>query len=276
MRNPSCHRCITSVTLCAALATGCPVPFAQTLPSPDPGSTSPAAIQAPTPSVAPLQIQPTPEQLGDSMLAQKRYQAAIGAYKNVVSPSADTWNKLGIAYQMMFNLDDAERCYERSLKLNPRNARVLNNLASVYDAQKELSSAERYYRKALRLEPKAPMILRNLGTNQMAQHKYKKGWDLYKAALALDPEIFGESGSPRVDNPASVEERGAMNYYMAKGCVRAGQNDRAIVYLRMALNEGYTNPKKIQADSEFAVLHGTPAFEQLLAAQSEPKAAGKL
>jgi tetratricopeptide (TPR) repeat protein len=210
------------------------------------------------------------------MLAQKRYQAAIGAYKNVVSPSADTWNKLGIAYQMMFNLDDAERCYERSLKLNPRNARVLNNLASVYDAQKELSSAERYYRKALRLEPKAPMILRNLGTNQMAQHKYKKGWDLYKAALALDPEIFGESGSPRVDNPASVEERGAMNYYMAKGCVRAGQNDRAIVYLRMALNEGYTNPKKIQADSEFAVLHGTPAFEQLLAAQSEPKAAGKL
>ena len=276
MRRTSCSRCLTSVTLSAALATGCPASFAQTLPAADPGSTSPAAIQTPSASATPSQIQPTPEQLGDSMLAQKRYQAAIGAYKNVVSPSADTWNKLGIAYQMMFNLDDAERCYERSLKLNPRNARVLNNLASVYDAQKELSSAERYYRKALRLEPKAPMILRNLGTNQMAQHKYKKGWDLYKAALALDPEIFGESGSPRVDNPASVEERGAMKYYMAKGCVRAGQNDRAIVYLRMALNEGYTNPKKIQADSEFAVLHGTPAFEQLLAAQSEPKAAGKL
>jgi hypothetical protein len=35
----------------------------------------------------------------------------------------------------------------------------------------------------------------------------------------------------------------------------------------MALNEGYTNPKKIEADGEFASLRGIPAFEQLLAAQ---------
>jgi hypothetical protein len=55
---------------------------------------------------------------------------------------------------------------------------------------------------------------------------------------------------------------------MAKGCVRAGMNDRAIDYLRMALNEGFTSPKKIIADAEFAGLRGMPAFEQLLAAQS--------
>jgi hypothetical protein len=58
-----------------------------------------------------------------------------------------------------------------------------------------------------------------------------------------------------------------MNYYMAKGCVRAGQNERAIEFLRMALNEGFTNPKKIIADSEFAGLRGIPAFEQLIADQ---------
>lgn len=278
MRRPSCPRCFTAVCLCAALVTGCPASFAQTpAPLPDQVTPSPAAIQAPASSaITPAAIQPTPEQLGDSMLAQRRYQAAIEAYKNVANPSADDWNKMGISYQMMYNLDDALRCYERSLKLNPRNSRVLNNLASVYDAQKDLSAAERYYRKALRLEPRAPMILRNLGTNLLAQHKYKKGWELYQAALAIDPNVFGDSASPHVDNPASVQERGAMNYFMAKGCVRAGQNDRAIEYLRMALNEGYTNPKKIQADNEFAVLRGTPAFEQLLASQNTPKAAGKL
>jgi hypothetical protein len=62
-----------------------------------------------------------------------------------------------------------------------------------------------------------------------------------------------------------------MNYYMAKGCVRAGQNDRAIEYLRMALNEGFTTPKKIIADAEFAALRGLPAFQQLLAAQGSPQ-----
>jgi hypothetical protein len=46
-------------------------------------------------------------------------------------------------------------------------------------------------------------------------------------------------------------------------------NDCAIDYLRMALNEGFTSPKKIEADSEFAGLHGTPAFQQLLAEQKE-------
>ena len=35
----------------------------------------------------------------------------------------------------------------------------------------------------------------------------------------------------------------------------------------MALNEGFTNPKKIIADAEFAGLRGIPAFEQLLADQ---------
>jgi len=35
----------------------------------------------------------------------------------------------------------------------------------------------------------------------------------------------------------------------------------------MALNEGFTSPKKIIADNEFAGLRGLPAFEQLLAAQ---------
>ena len=58
-----------------------------------------------------------------------------------------------------------------------------------------------------------------------------------------------------------------MNYYMARGCVNAGLNDCAIDHLRRALNEGFTDEKKIAADSEFAGLRGSPAFQQLLADQ---------
>jgi hypothetical protein len=72
-----------------------------------------------------------------------------------------------------------------------------------------------------------------------------------------------------VQNPTSLQDRGAMNYYMARGCMRIGLNDCAIDYLRIALNEGYTNPKKLAADADFAGLKGLPAFEQLIAAQRE-------
>jgi Tfp pilus assembly protein PilF len=176
---------------------------------------------------------------------------------------------MGIAYQMLFNLQDAIRCYEESLKLDSKNANVLNNLGTVYDSQKEYKAAVRMYHKALKIEPKSALVLKNLGTDLLAQRQYKKGWEAYKTALAIDPEIFDHNNGPRVENPSSVQNRGAMNYYMAKGCVRAGENDRAIQYLRMALNEGFTNPKKIEADVEFAGLLGTPAFMQLMAEQQK-------
>jgi tetratricopeptide (TPR) repeat protein len=223
--------------------------------------TSPASAPTPLPVL-------TPEQLGDTLLAHQRYQAAIEAYRKGPRDSANLWNKMGIAYQLMFNLDEATRCYEKSLKIDPKNSVVLNNLGTIYDSQKLYPSAEKMYHKALKYDNKSALIYKNLGTNLLTQHKYKKGWEDYQAALALDPEVFQHSASPRVENPASVEDRGAMNYYMAKGCVRAGMNDQAIEYLRMALNEGFTNPKKIMADSEFAGLRDIPAFRQLMASQA--------
>ena len=216
-------------------------------------------------------IPPTPEQVGDALMTHPRYQAAIEAYQTAGGRSATAMNKMGIAYQMMFDLEDAVRCYRASLKLDPHNPHVYNNLGTVYDGLRQYRNAERMYRKALKLEPGSSLILKNLGSDQLAQHKYKQGWESYKAALALDPNIFRENSSTiSVTNPGSIEERGAMNFYMAKGCVRAGMTERAIEYLRMALNEGFTNSKKIIADREFAGLRGIPAFERLLASQSNP------
>jgi len=212
---------------------------------------------------------PSPEAVGDSLMVHRRYQAAIESYKQAPQNSAAVWNKMGIAYQMLFNLQDATKCYQQSLKLEPKNVNVLNNLGTVYDSLKQYKAPEKMYHKALKIDPKPSLVLKNLGTDLLAQHQYKKGWEAYKQALAVDPQIFDRNNGPRIENPASVQDRGAMNYYMAKGCVRAGENDRAIEYLRMALNEGFTNPKKIAADQEFAGLHGLPAFDLLMAEQQK-------
>ena len=220
------------------------------------------------PLVEILPAAPTQEDVGDALMSHQRYQAAISAYKNVENGSAVVWNKMGIAHQMMFNLEEALRCYQASLKLDPQNTHVLNNIATIYDSLKDYRQAERYYRHALRIYPNSALVNKNLGTNLLAQHKYDKGWEAYQTALSIDPNIFERNVGLRIDNPASTQERGAMNYYMAKGCIRAGRNERAIEYLRSALNEGFTNPKRIVADSEFVSLRGVPAFEELLAAQS--------
>jgi len=236
-----------------------------------PEQTEPAAKMLPAPSltaVAKLPPEPTQEDVGDALMSHQRYQAAISAYKNVENGSAVVWNKMGIAHQMMFNLEEALRCYQASLKMDPQNTHVLNNIGTIYDSLKDYRQAERYYRRALRIGPSSAMVNKNLGTNLLAQHKYDKGWDAYQAALNLDPNIFERTAGLRVDNPASTQERGAMNYYMARGCIRSGHHARAIEYLRSALNEGFTSAKRVAADSEFASLRGVPAFQELLAAQS--------
>jgi tetratricopeptide (TPR) repeat protein len=221
---------------------------------------------APTPPAA-AKFVATPEQIGDSLMAHQRYQAAIEQYKKAPRDSAEAWNKMGVAYQLMFNLEDATRCYQQAFKLDPKNAIALNNLGTVYVTQKQYSRAEKYYRKALKLDPNSALVHKNMGTALLAEHKYKDGWKQYQEALANDPEIFQHNNTVRVENPASIQERGAMNYYMAKGCVRAGQAERAIEYLRMAINEGFTTPKKIAADVEFTALFDNPAFQQMLASQ---------
>ncbi len=211
----------------------------------------------------------TPEQLGDSLEARQRYEAAIGAYAKDPHPSAAVWNKMGIAYQMMFNLRDATRCYKESLRIDAKNSMVLNNLATVYASLKNYSAAEHMYHKALKIEPDSPLILKNLGTDLLVQHKYSKGWKAYEEAMKLDPAIFEDHDSPTVSNPTSVRERGAMNYFMARGCVRMGQTECALQYLRMALNEGYTTAKKVSEDADFASLRDNPAFKQLVAEQQQ-------
>lgn len=226
-----------------------------------------ALAETPQPASVARNAKVTPEDVGDALMVHQRYQAAIAAYQQAAQDSAAVWNKMGMAYQMMYNSQEAVRCYQASLKLNPDNPHVLNNLGTIYNSQKLYGEAERMYRRAIRLAPDSALIYRNLGSALLGDHNYKKGWEAYQTALSLDPKIFVDHISPKVENPGSAQDRGAMNYYMARGCVHAGLNDCAIDHLRRALNEGFTDEKKIEADAEFAGLRDVPAFQQLLAAQ---------
>lgn len=207
---------------------------------------------------------PTQEEVGDALMVHQRYQAAIAAYKEVTPPTAAVLNKLGIAYQMMFSLDLARNAYQQALRMEPKDTRAMNNLATLYDVQKDFKPAEKLYRRALALEPTSALLYKNLGTNLIAQRQMDKGAKAYRRALELDERIFDHTVGLRIDNPSSVQQRGAINYLMARSCAHAGQANRALELLRSALNEGYTNARKIAADDEFAILRPLPAYQKLL------------
>ena len=66
------------------------------------------------------------------------------------------------------------------------------------------------------------------------------------------------------DRSISVD-RGRFYYLLAKSFAQQGDVDRAIIYLRKARDEGYSDFNSVQKDPIFSVVLKNPAAEDLLA-----------
>jgi tetratricopeptide (TPR) repeat protein len=109
-------------------------------------------------------------------------------------------------------------------------------------------------------------VYSNLGTAYFARKEYKRASETYQKALSLDPEVFEHHSTWGVLlQERSVEERAKFHYYLAKTYAQAGMNDRALLYIRKALEEGFTQRKKLMEDPEFVSLRKLPEFQELLA-----------
>ena len=208
----------------------------------------------------------TPEMRGDIFMAKKMYREAAEAYKEGGQGSAILLNKTGIAYHQMLDLGTAEKYYRLAIKANPHYAEAINNLGTIYYAHKSYRRAVNEYKKALRINPQSASMWSNLGTGYFARHDYPQASDCYQKALDLDPEVFESRSTQGVLlQERSVEERAKFHYYLAKTYARAGMNDRALMYIRKSIEEGFKERKKFEQDPEFAPLKDLPEFKQLLA-----------
>lgn len=197
-------------------------------------------------------------------MAHQRYVAALDAYRQGPVDSAVIWNKMGIANHHMFNLREAQRDYEKALKLNPGYPEALNNMGAVYYGQKNYRDAERAYKKALKLNSHSAMFYSNLGTAYLAEGKYKKGAEAYRTALALDPSVFDGDPAAKIAEAGPGKEMATLNYLLAKTYAEAGRKDEALLYLRKAIDEGFSDRKKLLEDKELAILRDTPEYQRLI------------
>ncbi len=225
-------------------------------------SRSTPSVQNPVPPPEPL----TAERRADILMARKMYREAIEMYRTESLKNPVILNKIGIAYHQMLQLEQARRFYEQAIKMNPKYAEALNNLGTVYYARKSYRRATSYYNRALKLTPQSASIYSNLGTAFFARKKYQEAADAYQTALKLDPEVFEHRSTYGVLlQERTVQERAKFHYYLAKTYANAGMNDRALQYIRKALEEGFTDKKKLNQDPEFAALRDLPEFQELLA-----------
>ena len=198
-------------------------------------------------------------------MVQKKYREAIEAYREGPASSAVIQNKIGIGYHQLAQLETARRCYQQAIKLDPGYAEALNNMGTIYYAQKSYRRAISYYDKALKVSPNSAAMLSNLGTAYFARKKYKEAFEAYQKALTLDANVFEQRNTFGVLlEDRSVEERAKYHYYLAKTYAKAGMDDRALQYLRKAIEEGFKERRKLEEDPEFTRVRALPEFQELL------------
>ncbi len=218
-------------------------------------------LQDSAPPAKPLSM----EERGDIFGARKMYREAIEVYQQVKPPTALVYNKIGIAYQQLNDLDSAKKYYERAIKLQPKYAEAINNLGTVQYANKNFRRATGYYKKALAIQPRSASVYSNLGTAWFSRHNYKEATRCYMEALAIDPQVFERHGSHGVMlEQRDVQERAKFNYYMARVYARKGMNELALQYIRKALESGFKEKKKFFEEEDFAGLRKLPDFDDLM------------
>jgi tetratricopeptide (TPR) repeat protein len=207
----------------------------------------------------------TLEQRGDIFMARKMYREAVDVYQQDQSNSAILANKIGIAYHQLTILPQARKQYELAHRLDSHYSEAINNLGTVFYAQKNYRKAIGQYKKALKLNPNSASIHSNLGTAYFARKSYENAFKEYQTALSLDPEVFEHRNSHGVLlQERSVDERAKFHFYLAKTYAKSGQTERALLYIRKAIEEGFKERSKFADDADFAAIRELPAFQELM------------
>jgi tetratricopeptide (TPR) repeat protein len=231
---------------------------------------APATTNPPAVAGAPALPKLTPEMRGDIYMARKMFREAIDKFREC-PPSAAVDNKIGIAFHQLLQFDLARKNYQAAIKLDPKFPQAINNLGTVYYSQKNYRKAMKYYRKALKITPESASIWVNLGSAYFARHNLKKAAQCYDKAMELDPLVFEHRSSyGTLLEERSVEDRAKFHLYLAKAYAQRGDKDKALIYLRKALEEGLKERKKIPEMPEFASLKTDTAFKELLIQDPKP------
>jgi len=230
--------------------------------------------QAPQPR--PLPDAKQLEQKADVLMARKEFRLATAAYLQALKlepRNAVLMNKVGISYHQVSDMRMAKRYYERATKADPNYAEGWNNRGTVDYHNKNYKKAAQRYRKAIALNPNLASCHSNLGTALFAMKKYEEAFSEFQTAMQLDPEVFERRSFVGVLlHERSVEDTGQFYFMLAKLYASSGDVERCVTYLKKARESGYRQWAAIEQDPAFAPVVADPRVQEILHPPGPPPA----
>lgn len=153
----------------------------------DSSGANPSRVKdAPTPRISPL----THYAAGKMLERQNDLTGAIEQYENALAASPrmiQAYNRLGIVYQKLGKLADAERILRQGVRLHPDSAMLHNNLGFCFLQKEGYDDAEGEFRAALALLPHFSRARMNLGITLARTDRFDD------AAIEFSRVVTGEA-----------------------------------------------------------------------------------
>ena len=264
--------------------------------TPPTGTQNPPAVEEAAPR--PARVGPPPQSASapqleiqaDTLRAEKSYADAIDYYRAAIkkAPTAGLWNKIGITELQFGRHKDAIKSFNHALKLDPKLAEAYNNRGAVYyisgaqqqalaeragksvpgGALKNYRKAVSEYQKALAIREYNASYHSNLGTAYFALKELPAAINQYVRAMQIDPQVFEHRSQTGIAaQMSSPEDRAYYSFVLARLYAKVGDLDRALEYLRKAMEDGYKEINSVYKEDEFAALRKDPRFAELMSSK---------
>lgn len=114
---------------------------------------------------------------------------------------AASWGNMGKCYLDTRQQKEAEACFRRQLKLDPKSVMALNNLGLINQQNAEYGLAMDYFRRVLNLDPEQLDAQINVGFSNLGLYKWEEGWKGYNKNIGYiaDRKELLYRGEPRWD-----------------------------------------------------------------------------
>jgi tetratricopeptide (TPR) repeat protein len=225
------------------------------------------AIDPPAPDATAANLEARAEQLR----SVKLYLDALDYYRAALAKkpsSASLMNKIGITELMMQRYREAKKSFDQSIKLDRKFADAYNNRGVVLYEERKYGAAVKEYRRAIALDGNSASFFSNLGAALFAKKEFEPAVVAYQHAVELDPDVFERTsrGGVQAQLP-SPGDRARYDFTVAKLYAKMGYSERALEYLKKALEEGYKDFNNVYKDAEFAAVRKDKRFTEMVAAK---------
>lgn len=260
----TCFVLLSASPLCAASA--------QTSSSAQ-GQETPAAVATTTAPIAPTLAEMREmaasqlEDVGDRLRQAKDYRSAVACYRQAVRkyPSPVYYNKIAVSELLLQRPAQAEKAAKQALRKDKSMAEAWNNLAVSYYVRDLFEFAIPGYRRAILLDPNSASFHNNLAAAYLDSEQFERGIDEYRKAFAIDPLFFEHHSQNGVSaHMNSPQERALYSFIMARLFAGKGDLDRALHFLRAAMEDGYPRINDVYRDPEFAAVRKDDRFLALM------------